>query len=125
MTALFSKHTIEATGSTLIFVSGFPTRSQLAIWFSDEDEATIYCLFPSTFRDDQAQVQLRQAIRSAMEAHPTVPAQRCLALVLADSTLGESLDDFDFPRACQQTLNQLTPKQPSPSRKRVLPRFGD
>jgi hypothetical protein len=126
-------HTISQTEQVIAMVAGFPTRDQLLAWLHKET-MTVYCLFPSSFKSDQVQLQLRDRIftelKSLTQANTSlaklhVSMRRCMALVLSDADLGTTLETFDFERACQQTIKQLTPKAPYFESDVAIPEFGD
>ena len=142
-------HIINQTEQALVMVAGFPTRKNLAKWLGQEG-LIIYCLFPSKYKSDQVQLGLRNSIMSELTSltetqassgtspnnstntstNTNLPSlavamKRCMALILVDDTMGDSMETFDFARACEQTLQQLTPKSPAMATSVELPQFGD
>ncbi|GEK08034.1 MULTISPECIES: hypothetical protein [Pseudoalteromonas] len=117
----FKRHRIEQTNNDLVLVKGFPSREQLTDWLCNT-AATVYCLFPSQFQSEQAQLQLRTHVRNEVEKL-NVASVRCVALTIADDSVGTSLEQFDFEAACDYVIEMLTPIQPQSSQPMTIPSF--
>ncbi|TMP46272.1 hypothetical protein CWB96_00125 [Pseudoalteromonas citrea] len=101
-------HTIEQTGENIILVSGLPSKGQLASWLK-ESNTHIYCLFPSSYKSEQTQVKLRSLIKEGL-LMLNQTAERCSALVLLGGEFDCDLKDFPFGLACEQVIEQFTPR---------------